>query len=172
MIYQQTCEVCLCYIMQWKCTCQPQFIFTIYIYYNHNLVWLPPLKIIWPTKTFCCKLTNQYAVRSSSDSSAQFLYIQMELCDKRTLKVWIDERNSHRDPKRRQESLHITKQIVHGVEYIHSKKLIHRDLKVSQLLSNCTVTVIEFTLKVCLSSDLCFFIESVFKKMCLISLAR
>ncbi|XP_071759475.2 interferon-induced, double-stranded RNA-activated protein kinase [Centroberyx gerrardi] len=69
--------------------------------------------------------------QSSSDSSAQYLYIQMELCDKKTLRVWIDDKNTHqRDPpKRREESLSIIQQILNGVEYIHSNKHIHRDLK-------------------------------------------
>lgn len=57
----------------------------------------------------------------------------MELCDTKTLLDWIDERNKKKsNSKRREESLNIVQQMVSGIEYIHSKKLIHRDLKVSQ----------------------------------------
>ncbi|XP_039638990.1 interferon-induced, double-stranded RNA-activated protein kinase-like isoform X2 [Perca fluviatilis] len=71
------------------------------------------------------------SAQSLDNSSAKYLYIQMELCDTKTLKDWIDEKNSQspQDSKRREQSLSIAQQIVSGVEYIHSMIHIHRDLK-------------------------------------------
>ncbi|XP_074502686.1 interferon-induced, double-stranded RNA-activated protein kinase-like isoform X2 [Sebastes fasciatus] len=78
--------------------------------------------------------------QSTGNSSMNYLYIQMELCDTKTLRVWIDEKNTQnvkkslRDSKRRDESLTIAQQMVSAVEYIHSKMLIHRDLKPANIM--------------------------------------
>lgn len=60
----------------------------------------------------------------------------MELCDTKTLKHWIVEKNkeSLQDSKRREEGQSITEQIVSAVEYIHSKRHVHRDLKVRPIM--------------------------------------
>ncbi|XP_013861386.1 interferon-induced, double-stranded RNA-activated protein kinase [Austrofundulus limnaeus] len=87
------------------------------------------------------------ASQSSTDFAVKYLYIQMELCDIKTLRVWIDEKNiqnpkkSLRDSKRREDGLSIALQIIIGVEYIHSMNLIHRDLKPANIMFSRTGTV-------------------------------
>lgn len=79
-----------------------------------------------------------YLFLRSTGESVKFLYIEMELCDK-TLRVWIQNKNketSVQDSERREKSLEIAQEIVSGVEYIHSKTLIHRDLKVKRSEEN------------------------------------
>ncbi|KAM6897781.1 eukaryotic translation initiation factor 2-alpha kinase 1 [Xenentodon cancila] len=86
------------------------------------------------------------------------LYIQMQLCD-RSLKDWISERNTQ--PKEQQISnclydcvdaehtLNLLRHILEGVEYIHSKGIMHRDLKPRNIFlhgHNCHVRIGDFGL--------------------------
>lgn len=53
----------------------------------------------------------------------------MEFCDKGTLEQWLE--NGMLNNTDKDLLLELFEQITTGVEYIHSKGLIHRDLKVS-----------------------------------------
>lgn len=77
----------------------------------------------------------------SNGESLIVLYIQMRLCDF-TLRHWMNNRNQEYFNSATSDAssthleideamcMNIFRQIVSGVEYIHSKSIIHRDLKV------------------------------------------
>lgn len=67
---------------------------------------------------------------NSSCSSRMYVYIQMQLCRKESLREWLAENTQARDFKR---VLSMFEQIVHAVEYVHQQGLIHRDLKPSNI---------------------------------------
>lgn len=62
----------------------------------------------------------------SAPAPRWYLYIQMQLCRKESLKDWLQK--SEMDIRANQ-TFTIFKQIVEAVEYVHLKGLIHRDLK-------------------------------------------
>uniref|UniRef100_A0A3B5LF26 Eukaryotic translation initiation factor 2-alpha kinase 2 n=1 Tax=Xiphophorus couchianus TaxID=32473 RepID=A0A3B5LF26_9TELE len=101
----------------------------------------------------CWLEDTAYSWDTSTDSSS-YLYIQMELCEIKTLRIWIDEKNiqnpkkSLRDSRRRDESVDIMVQMVSGVKHIHSNMLIHRDLKPANIMfsRNGTVKIGDFGL--------------------------
>uniref|UniRef100_A0A8C1TZG8 Protein kinase containing Z-DNA binding domains n=1 Tax=Cyprinus carpio TaxID=7962 RepID=A0A8C1TZG8_CYPCA len=66
--------------------------------------------------------------------SRTYLFIQMEFCEGGTLTDWIQARNQMEKQRTTAEIHKIFDEIITGVEYIHAKKLIHRDLKPDNIL--------------------------------------
>ncbi|KAM5165221.1 interferon-induced, double-stranded RNA-activated protein kinase-like [Mantella aurantiaca] len=69
-------------------------------------------------------------------NARMYLFIQMELCINGSLKRWIKKRNSDNNSVDKNKSIQFFKQIIEGVNYIHSQNLIHRDLKPANILFN------------------------------------
>jgi len=74
------------------------------------------------------RLVGKCCTRKSSclTEAPLFLYIQMQLCKRETLKDWLSERTSVISLSR---SFSIFMQIVNAVEYFHGQGMMHRDLK-------------------------------------------
>lgn len=72
-----------------------------------------------------------------------YLYIQMQLCRKENLKDWMAQRSQ---PELREHSqcLAIFLQIAEAVDFIHSKGLMHRDLKVGHGYWACIVLNVDY----------------------------
>ncbi|XP_069779149.1 eukaryotic translation initiation factor 2-alpha kinase 3-like [Narcine bancroftii] len=66
------------------------------------------------------------------NSPKVYLYIQMQLCRKETLKDWMNGR-CHMEDRERTECLRIFLQIADAVCFLHAKGLMHRDLKPSNI---------------------------------------
>ncbi|KAM4040905.1 interferon-induced, double-stranded RNA-activated protein kinase [Anomaloglossus baeobatrachus] len=92
----------------------------------------------WAGEDFCTDHS------SSGRDKVESLFIQMEWCAQGTLERWIKAMNTID----KRTSLNIFRQIIDGVEYIHSNNLIHRDLKPANILfaEHLTVKIADFGL--------------------------
>ncbi|XP_053920166.1 interferon-induced, double-stranded RNA-activated protein kinase isoform X2 [Cuculus canorus] len=65
--------------------------------------------------------------RKKSEKKLHCLFITMEFCEQGTLENWIEKKRQTRKYHEMAQNKFL--QVLKGVEYIHSKDLIHRDLK-------------------------------------------
>lgn len=72
--------------------------------------------------------SNHYVLKNSKIPRA-FMYIQMQLCQKETLKDWLFK---HKQRKHKQ-ILNIFEQLLRAINYVHSNNIIHRDIKPSNI---------------------------------------
>ncbi|XP_062065813.1 eukaryotic translation initiation factor 2-alpha kinase 3 [Lepus europaeus] len=82
--------------------------------------------------TLSLDLTKNTTEKLQPSSPKVYLYIQMQLCRKETLKDWMSRRCTIEE-RERGACLHIFLQITEAVEFLHSKGLMHRDLKPSNI---------------------------------------
>ena len=89
------------------------------------------------------KLGGREMVRTIRKGSSPklYLYIQMQLCCRETLKDWLVSHTTYQD---RCTVLDIFRQVVSAVAYVHSKGLIHRDLKVTLNVAFCHLVHFRF----------------------------
>lgn len=93
----------------------------------------PILSISLPRPTtLSLDLTKNTAEKLQPSSPKVYLYIQMQLCRKENLKDWMNSR-SNMEERGWGTCLHIFLQIAEAVEFLHSKGLMHRDLKVGTM---------------------------------------
>jgi len=79
------------------------------------------------------------SIEGEGISQAALLYIQMELCDS-TLRVWLDERNPL-DKLDVRDNFKIFHQLLLAAQYLHSKGILHRDIKPRNIFINSQLSV-------------------------------
>ena len=71
---------------------------------------------------------SQEDVEEEEEEEGLLLYIQMQMCQQRSLKEWLGDNTGFRSPNLIYD---IFDQLVIAVEYVHKNGLMHRDLKVN-----------------------------------------
>ena len=85
-----------------------------------------PLSLDLSRRAMLSKKLNHISI-TTNNSNKMYLYIQMQLCMKQSLKDWLRANDLE---MRNGKTYEIFDQIVSAVHYVHLKGMIHRDLKV------------------------------------------
>lgn len=103
---------------------------------SHHVVSSGPVSFI-PSRPTSLKLPVQAHIPAPrlALTPKVYLYIQMQLCRKENLKDWMAQR-SQPELREHSECLGIFLQIAEAVDFIHSKGLMHRDLKVGLFINH------------------------------------
>lgn len=100
--------------------------------HNKHIVDIPSESGDYRPKTLSLSEQRSHSARKLDKSSAatlkSYLYIQMQLCRRETLKDWLCASTSA--PRSSEAIWDMFGQIVSAVEYVHDSGLMHRDLKV------------------------------------------
>lgn len=97
---------------------------------------------------------SELPLEAEPPKSRIYLYIQMQLCQKETLKDWLGQNTT--ESRDRNKILHIFQQILGAVNYVHLCGMIHRDLKPSNIFFSMdgTVKVGDFGLVTAMDTEL------------------
>ncbi|GMR39138.1 hypothetical protein PMAYCL1PPCAC_09333, partial [Pristionchus mayeri] len=101
---------------------------------RYHGTWVEKPPPMWQVKfvlQYMCS-TQTIIVQLDYNCNSFFIYIQMQLCYY-SLATWLNNNKTSESRALSRVNL-MFKQIVEGVKYIHSKKLIHRDLKPPNIL--------------------------------------
>ena len=79
--------------------------------------------------TSCSEFKKSIASNVNNANSKMYLYIQMQLCMKQSLKDWLSTNDLQ--TRGSGKAVAVFDQIVCAVHYVHMKGMIHRDLKVN-----------------------------------------
>jgi len=78
-----------------------------------------------------------------------YIYIVTEYCNNKDLSKWIINKNTN------DQIIDIVKQITNGLEYLHKNNILHRDLKLENiLLNNNTIKICDFGFSIIIKENL------------------
>lgn len=74
-----------------------------------------------------------------------YVYLVLELCHNGELQQYLKKMKNHHLSEG--EASNIMRQIVEGVQYLHSHNIVHRDMSLSNLLLTKDMQIVSFTLR-------------------------